>query len=174
MTHETGERSFDNLAKALATKRLSRGQVLRYVGGAVVGAALAWVPGVPVALASSAHWGEFQKDYCTSFGLRQYSAILWDIPWGQSWYQACKSTPATIEGQQFSGANRCPKRLGRQWGEFDVRDASCGCSILTTKTACPVPPVLWCRDYCGIAQDGVDPVSGWYPCGVCLVPEIPS
>src|SRR5918997_3964241 len=38
--------SFDELAKGLASGTLSRGKVLRWMGGALVGAALASVPGV--------------------------------------------------------------------------------------------------------------------------------
>src|SRR5215207_7404330 len=117
---------FDDLVKGLAKGTVSRPQVLRWIGSAIVGSALAWVPGVPVALASSAHWGDLKKDHCTEVGFRQYSAILWDIPSGQDWKQACESTPATIEGQHFSGADRCPQSGGHQWGEFDVRDNSCG------------------------------------------------
>jgi hypothetical protein len=38
--------SFDELAKGLASGRVSRGKALRLVGGALLGAALASVPGV--------------------------------------------------------------------------------------------------------------------------------
>jgi len=41
--------SFDELAKELATGTLSRGKALRLVGGALIGAALASVPGVALA-----------------------------------------------------------------------------------------------------------------------------
>ena len=38
--------SFDELAKGLATSAISRRKALRWMGGALVGAALAAVPGV--------------------------------------------------------------------------------------------------------------------------------
>ena len=41
MSQETTNRSFDELAKGLATGTLSRGKALRLVGGALLGAALA-------------------------------------------------------------------------------------------------------------------------------------
>ncbi|MDJ0853102.1 MAG: hypothetical protein QNK04_32440 [Myxococcota bacterium] len=48
------------------------------------------------------HWGEFRDDGCVEgagfSGLRQYSAILWDIPPGVSWEDACSQTGATIAG----------------------------------------------------------------------------
>jgi hypothetical protein len=46
MSEPTGEHSLDELAKGLATGTLSRGKALRLVGGALLGAALASVPGV--------------------------------------------------------------------------------------------------------------------------------
>ena len=46
MAIETTERSLDELAKGLATGTLSRGKALRWMGGALLGAALASFPGV--------------------------------------------------------------------------------------------------------------------------------
>ena len=46
MVRETTERSLDELAKGLASGTLSRGKALRWMGGALLGAALASVPGV--------------------------------------------------------------------------------------------------------------------------------
>jgi hypothetical protein len=43
---QTTNRSFDELAKGLATGTLSRGKALRWMGGALLGAALASFPGV--------------------------------------------------------------------------------------------------------------------------------
>jgi hypothetical protein len=71
------------------------------------------------------NWGGFQRDGCTAIGLRQHSAILWNIPWGKSWEDACRTTPATIDGQSFSGAARCVNAWGHMWGQFDVQDPSC-------------------------------------------------
>jgi|SRR5829696_351829 len=46
MATQTTERSLDELAKGLATGTLSRGKAIRWMGGALLGAALASVPGV--------------------------------------------------------------------------------------------------------------------------------
>jgi hypothetical protein len=46
MSEPTGEYSLDELAKGLATGTLSRGKALRWMGGALLGAALASIPGV--------------------------------------------------------------------------------------------------------------------------------
>jgi len=46
MARETRERSFDELARALASGSLSRGKALRLMGGLLVGSALASLPGV--------------------------------------------------------------------------------------------------------------------------------
>jgi hypothetical protein len=46
MATETREHSLDELAKELATGTLSRGKAIRWMGGALLGAALASVPGL--------------------------------------------------------------------------------------------------------------------------------
>src|SRR5918995_503304 len=46
VSQQTTNRSFDELAKGLATGTLSRGKAIRWMGGALLGAALASVPGV--------------------------------------------------------------------------------------------------------------------------------
>ncbi len=71
-------------------------------------------------------WGTFKRDQCTSIGKRQWSARLWDIPWGKSWEAACNSTPADVNGQHFDAPSRCKNVAGREmWGEFDLSDRSC-------------------------------------------------
>jgi hypothetical protein len=45
MTKEAGERSFDELARGLASGTLSRRKALRLMGGVLVGSALAFIPG---------------------------------------------------------------------------------------------------------------------------------
>ncbi len=40
-------------------------------------------------------------------GIRVYSAILWDIPWGASWESACKQAPATVGGMSLSHPSVC-------------------------------------------------------------------
>ncbi len=75
--------------------------------------------------AQAANWGSFQDDGCVCEGFRQYSAILWNIPWGASWEQACANQPATIDGQYFSSPTRCVNNGFNMWGQFEVADVSC-------------------------------------------------
>ncbi|MCA9682316.1 MAG: discoidin domain-containing protein [Myxococcales bacterium] len=70
-------------------------------------------------------WGEFKADHCIDSSHRQYSAILWDIPWGESWEVACALTPANILGYSFAGPENCVNTGFNMWGEFWVEDPSC-------------------------------------------------
>jgi hypothetical protein len=46
MATQTTQSSLDELAKGLASGTLSRGKAIRWMGGALLGAALASVPGI--------------------------------------------------------------------------------------------------------------------------------
>lgn len=72
------------------------------------------------------HWGDFKKDGCIKPGIRQYSSILWDVPRGTSFLDACHAASATI-GDAFVGLpSRCREQFGGfMWGEFEVPDATC-------------------------------------------------
>lgn len=88
-------------------------------------------------VAAAVYWGipggqhGFQDDGCVA-GLdriHKYSAILFDIPFGQSWEQTCASTPADVAGQHFDAPTNCVN-VGpgiNEWGEFYVTDPSCPC-----------------------------------------------
>ena len=54
-------------------------------------------------------WGDFKDNGCVEKDLRSYSAVLWDIPWGQSWEVACANQPATVAGQYFPHPTVCVK-----------------------------------------------------------------
>lgn len=71
------------------------------------------------------HWGDFKADQCSKMGHRQYSSILWEIPLGTSWEEACKNMPATINGKHYDKPNRCVNTNVNMWGEFDVADEQC-------------------------------------------------
>ncbi len=79
----------------------------------------------PLNAEAAQHWGEFKPDHCTGFGTRQYSAILWEIPWNTSWEAACAGMPADIEGHHFDSPSRCAKAGGHMWGEFEVPSDDC-------------------------------------------------
>ncbi|PKA14385.1 membrane dipeptidase [Leptospira haakeii] len=80
-----------------------------------------------VSVFADPYWGTFKKDSCTSIfpGKRQYSAILYGIPSGQSWETTCANMGATINGQVFTKPSRCKNTGLNMWGEFDVLDDSC-------------------------------------------------
>jgi phosphatidylserine/phosphatidylglycerophosphate/cardiolipin synthase-like enzyme len=92
-----------------------------------------------------AHWGDFQNNGCTSVDTRTFASRIWDIPPGQSWEAACRTTSATIAGHSFSAPSRCNnKGAFGEWGEWDVADNSCrahwgdfqnnGCTSVNTRT----------------------------------------
>ncbi len=79
------------------------------------------------------HWGNWKKDGCTKPGYRQYSSVLWGIPWGVSWELTCAKTPVNsstgLKGLPRNGIppapSRCRNAGGHMWGEVDVLDSSC-------------------------------------------------
>jgi hypothetical protein len=62
----------------------------RAVGGMADGS-----PPADRVLPQNLHWGDTSYDGCSiSFnGFLRFSAILWGIPWGQSWEATCRTTP---------------------------------------------------------------------------------
>jgi hypothetical protein len=88
-------------------------------------------------------WGAFKKDGCSGDGLRQYSAVLWDIPWGHSWERTCANASAWVQDDVggwhfFPRPTRCVNHSGiNMWGEFDVEDASCRCVDYEGGRYCP-------------------------------------
>ncbi len=77
---------------------------------------------VPTAL----HWGDLANTCVGTNGVRRYSAILWDIPWGQSWENTCAVTPGPA-GTPVEGIlpTRCVNTIFNIWGEWDVPDSTC-------------------------------------------------
>ena len=69
---------------------------------------------------TAAHWGEYEQDGCLGANSKQVSAILWDIPWGESWEYACWSTPS----DEYGLPHRCVKNW-YMWGQWDVPDEFC-------------------------------------------------
>lgn len=95
---------------------------ITFRGVALSFAILAWAMSCA---ADGPHWGDFKKDNCTKSGYRQYSAILWGIPFGASWEKACANQSATINGQSFAHPDRCVNTGTNMCGQFDVPDNSC-------------------------------------------------
>lgn len=58
------------------------------------------------------NWGSFRDDGCIKVNnrrVRQYQSVLWGIPWGHSWEDACQKMPADINGVHFNHPNICAK-----------------------------------------------------------------
>ncbi|WP_426755685.1 membrane dipeptidase [Myxococcus sp. Y35] len=75
--------------------------------------------------ATTPYWDTPKRDHCRSLGLRQWSAVLLNVPWGQSASSWCQRTPVTIENRWTGYPRACIQVLWNMWGEFDVPDSSC-------------------------------------------------
>lgn len=63
--------------------------------------------------AVAANWGDFRDDGIHHLGdgryVRIYQAVLWNIPYGQDWTDACSRQPANINGIHFDHPTACLK-----------------------------------------------------------------
>lgn len=116
------------------------------------------------------NWGSIADNGCQSDGTHKYSAILWNIPWGQSWEAACASTPGPA-GTAVAGRlpDKCVTLLN-EWGEWYLPDPHCprtcpaGC--YEANVAC-TPPILW--NTCWCYSGGMScPTGSWWIGGVCV------
>jgi hypothetical protein len=118
MARETRESSLDELAKGLASGTVSRGKALRWMGGALVGAAVASVPGGAWAVSSN------EQSACVAFcnqvfplGRRRRRCINQGAR-GRGPCYSC--TPSVGPGPNFVP----PKCSG---GEFNPDTCGCDC-----------------------------------------------
>ena len=74
-------------------------------------------------VAAQPHWGEITPKGCLPNGTREWSAILWNIPGGQSWDEACDATAGSVAGQ-LRYPNRCVTHTN-VWGVWEVPDSQC-------------------------------------------------
>jgi hypothetical protein len=124
------------------------------------------------------HWGDIADDGCVGPGSRKWSAILWDIPWGKSWEEACAETAAP-NGSPPGGRtpDNCVTGIN-EWGEWYVADDSCrahwgaitdsGCSDIDKRKYSAViwnvPPGQTWEDACATTPaPGGTPVAGRVP-----------
>jgi hypothetical protein len=110
-------------------------------------------------MATEPHWGDFKSGQCLASkpGYRHYSAVLWDIPWGKSWEDACNNASADINGQHFTTPAKCSNSGSQMWGEFEVQDEQCKPAAPTVQhwgdfkaDSCQKPGV---RQYSAILHD---------------------
>ena len=89
----------------------------------ILGLALAGIAlTLPEPAAAAPRWGPLSLGNCTGCD-RKYSAILWDIPWGQDWSAACRNTPHP----QLGMAKNCVNNGANMWGEwFRCEAGGCG------------------------------------------------
>lgn len=85
------------------------------------------------------HWGEFRDDGCVPgagfSGLRQRSAILWDIPAGASWEDACSETGATLGGVYHPRPAVCAKSDLSWLGSVGAIVVGAAAGVLTVNPA---------------------------------------
>jgi nucleoid-associated protein YgaU len=165
-------RSLDALAKGLGDGSISRRLALRLILGTLFGALLFAIPDVAQA---ALRWGNL-KDFCLSTGGRRYSAVLWGIPWGQSWVDTCYRTPGP-PGTVVAGMlpTLCEEGWGNVWGNWDVSDPSCPVKCPTSEGCYEANvrctgAVLWNTCWCprwGSGDCQVDGLGSW-PAGVCI------
>ena len=122
------------------------------------------------------NWGSIADNGCQSNGTHKYSAILWNIPWGQSWETACHSTPGPA-GTPVAGRlpTDCVTSLN-EWGEWYLPDPHCpqpkpppprcpaGC--YESNVAC-IAGIVWNACWC-YGGNGMCPTGTWWPAGVCI------
>lgn len=96
--------------------------------------------GLAFAAGADLHWGEITpKDCVAGTGTREWSAILWDIPQGESWEAVCAATAAPVNGNPSRRPDRCVVGL-HVWGVWNVPDESCGPPPPTTYEFVVYPP----------------------------------
>jgi hypothetical protein len=73
------------------------------------------------------YWGNFSFYGCWEGkpGYAKYAAVLYDIPWGQSWEDHCNNKSAYVQGYSFDRPTACVNHHTAMWGEFAVPYAGC-------------------------------------------------
>lgn len=74
-------------------------------------------------------WGDITAKRCMpspvgSPGTREWSGVLWDIPFGHSWEEACKNTPASVSGDPSRPPDKCVTGTN-EWGVWYRADSAC-------------------------------------------------
>jgi hypothetical protein len=115
------------------------------------------------AISPAANWGSFRQEHCRD-GVRQYSAILWNIPWGASWERACWTTLGSPAGIPARPPDRCVNTGFNMWGQWDVPDRSCGgwgtpSIVCVDDPASPDPRCQICT-----RNNGDGTASTWHTC----------
>src|SRR5688572_1598864 len=131
MATGTTESSFDELAKGLASGTLSRGKAIRWMGGALLGAALASVPGVAWADDCRRLGRECRRDSqcCSRNCIRRGDDKVCGCPEGKTRCNDRCVNLQTNERHCGSCSNRCP-------GEQECVGGRCLVSCTPGTTGC--------------------------------------
>jgi hypothetical protein len=168
-TATTRERSFDELAKSLADGKLSRRGMLRMLGGALLGGALASIPGVAWATHKPGHGGTTTTGPCRPGEFRCGPH--------KGKYVCCPEVASCVKGQCVcpNGGTLCPGNTGSNTCVDSTTDplncGSCGSSCAAGEGCCNrtcnnLSTALNCGS-CGNACSGGKTCQG----GVCACPQ---
>jgi hypothetical protein len=162
MSEPRGEHSLDELAKGLATGTLSRGKALRWIGGALLGAALASVPGVAWANDCRRLGRECRRDSqcCSRNCIRRGDDKVCGCPEGKSRCGDRCVNRETNENHCGSCGNRCDdgeECVGGVCGcpGTPLTEGECNCASI-----CPggIPTLVTCQDnpncFCAETTEG--------------------
>ena len=120
MSQQTTNRYFDDLARGLATGTLSRGKAIRWMGGALLGAALASVPGVAWANDCRRLGRQCRRDSqcCSRNCIRQGDVKVCDCPEGKT---ACNERCVNLDRND----NHCGECFNRCAEDQECVDGMC-------------------------------------------------
>lgn len=111
--------------------------------------AAGYAPSAGQVLPQSLHWGSFTEYACIGDYVKASAAIIWGIPWGQSWVDACAGLPGQPPGYNYpvDPQHCCTQYVAgiavNEWGYWILPDRSCGpkpASSLPFPLPCWVPP----------------------------------
>ncbi len=111
----------------------------------------------------SVNWGSIGDYGCARPGVHKYAAILWNIPWGQSWEKTCAVTPGP-PGTPVAGRSpdNCVNAGLNEWGEWYSRDPSCCVCVGCNTCSGTFSDLQTCLDACG--SYNCPPAAGGYTC----------
>ncbi|CAE6424351.1 unnamed protein product [Rhizoctonia solani] len=84
---------------------------------------------IPTATRCMPKWAEFENEGCMLYGYRRKFARLMGLAKNDDWRSMCESTPAIIDGKNYSHPSHCDdKGVWGIYGVFDLMDKDCECS----------------------------------------------
>ncbi|QRW26045.1 interferon-induced 6-16 family protein [Rhizoctonia solani] len=82
-----------------------------------------WENGIPTATGCMPKWAEFENEGCILYGYRRKFARLMGLAKNDDWRSMCESTPAIIDGKNYSHPSHCDdKGVWGIYGVFDLMD----------------------------------------------------